>query len=187
MAAALPDGWMGKKGRRWMGRHAAESRRIIEVGVWKGRSTLTMAEAMPKGACLWAVDTWAGTPDDESQHELYAEDVGRGGDSVFGEFMWNLSRYIESGRVIPVRMDSVSAAEYLMREHGPVFDFVFIDADHSYRGASADIAAYRPLVRAGGVLAGHDFHWPGVERAVRESLPMDRVELGPKSIWSIRL
>jgi hypothetical protein len=31
-----------------------------------------------------------------------------------------------------------------------------------------DLAAWYPKVRSGGVLAGHDYHWPGVSRAVRE-------------------
>lgn len=44
-------------------------------------------------------------------------------------------------------------------------DFVFIDADHSYEGIVADIAAWRKIVKPGGILAGHDFDkrmldWP---------------------------
>lgn len=35
-------------------------------------------------------------------------------------------------------------------------DFLFIDADHSYKGVSKDFALYSPLVRKGGVIAFHD-------------------------------
>lgn len=35
-------------------------------------------------------------------------------------------------------------------------DFVFIDADHREASVRADIAAWRPKVRPGGVLSGHD-------------------------------
>lgn len=35
-------------------------------------------------------------------------------------------------------------------------DFLFIDADHSYQGVSADYRTYTPLVRPGGVIALHD-------------------------------
>jgi hypothetical protein len=35
---------------------------------------------------------------------------------------------------------------------------VFIDANHKHSAAAADIAAYWPKVRSGGVLAGHDFY-----------------------------
>jgi predicted O-methyltransferase YrrM len=58
------------------------------------------------------------------------------------------------------------------------FDAVFIDAGHDYENVAADIDAWRPKVRSGGILAGHDFslRFPGVIRAVKERF--DRV-----SIW----
>ena len=36
------------------------------------------------------------------------------------------------------------------------FDFLFIDGDHSYVGALADLKTYFPLVRPGGLIAFHD-------------------------------
>ena len=50
-------------------------------------------------------------------------------------------------------------------------DFVFIDADHRYEFAKADIGAWYPKVRDGGTISGHDFgdlRFPGVEKAVKE-------------------
>lgn len=181
-AKSLPEGWMGKHSRKWLRDQARRAERIIEVGVWKGRSTLVLARAT-RGT-VWAVDTWAGTPDDAEQHErLYAAEVESG--DVYAEFRRNLNPHIRAGKVVPVRMDSQVAARHLLMKHGQTFDFVFIDADHSYEGAMGDIEAYRPLIRPGGIMAGHDYHWPGVERAVTELLT--GVVLGPKSIWSVRL
>lgn len=37
------------------------------------------------------------------------------------------------------------------------FDFVYIDGDHSYEAVSEDLRAWWPLVRSGGILAGHDW------------------------------
>ena len=50
-------------------------------------------------------------------------------------------------------------------------DFVFLDADHDYESVKADIAAWLPKVKPGGILAGHDYMcgWPGVDRAVAEA------------------
>jgi cephalosporin hydroxylase len=39
---------------------------------------------------------------------------------------------------------------------GARFDFLFIDADHSYAGVKADYEMYGPLVRPGGIIAFHD-------------------------------
>jgi len=41
------------------------------------------------------------------------------------------------------------------------FDVVFIDGDHSYEGVVADIEAYMPYVRDGGMLCGHDYYREG--------------------------
>ncbi len=51
----------------------------------------------------------------------------------------------------------MKAAATFPREH---FDFVYIDADHSYEAVKADIEAWWPKVRMGGVLAGHDYTKP---------------------------
>lgn len=67
-------------------------------------------------------------------------------------------------------------------------DCVFVDGDHSYRGAKGDILAWLPNIKPGGIMAVHDFNkkevykdgpiegaphplpWPGVDRAVRKFL-----------------
>lgn len=176
-------GWMGKTSRKWLAKRAKEATRIIEVGVWKGRSTKVLA-AKTKGT-VWAVDHWQGCPSDPAQHEKLYTEADESGDAIYAQFRENLAEEIKAGKVVPVRMGSVEAARYLLGEHGPIFDFVFIDADHSYEGCKGDIEAYRGLVREGGVLAGHDIHWEGVKRAVDEAFPV--VELGPGSIWRVTI
>lgn len=61
--------------------------------------------------------------------------------------------YAKSRRHI-MRMPSSVAAG--MVEDG-VLDFVFIDGDHSYRAVSADISAWLPKLKKGGILCGHDY------------------------------
>lgn len=65
-------------------------------------------------------------------------------------------------------------------------DFVFIDAGHSYHAAKADIAAWRPKVKPGGFLMGHDYHpkFPGVIRAVDEAYPY--AARLPFWVWAVR-
>ncbi|MGE0431548.1 MAG: class I SAM-dependent methyltransferase, partial [Planctomycetota bacterium] len=61
------------------------------------------------------------------------------------------------------------------------FDFAFIDGEHTYDGASADIRNWGRRVRPGGILAMHDCirRFPGVQQAVAELQgdPRYRVEL----------
>ena len=50
---------------------------------------------------------------------------------------------------------SVSAAQQFADRS---LDFVYIDADHSYESCLADIDAWHPKIRVGGILSGHDYH-----------------------------
>lgn len=172
-----PDGWMGKNSLRWLKKQAAEAQHVVEVGVWLGRSTKAMAETCP--GTIYAVDTWEGVPDDPDQHGRLYED---GVDTVFDRFRANLKREIRSGKVIPVRTTSLQAAEWT---NGSPCDFVFIDADHRYEAVCDDIRAWLPKIMPGGILAGHDYGWPGVNAAVNELLPGH--QRGPGAIWWVRV
>ena len=55
------------------------------------------------------------------------------------------------------------------------FDLVFVDGNHDYEPVKADIDAWGPLIKEGGILCGHDWDekgasWPGVHKAVVEKL-----------------
>jgi predicted O-methyltransferase YrrM len=67
-------------------------------------------------------------------------------------------------------------------------DFVFIDADHSYSAVMQDIAHWRPKVRKGGWIGGHDYNakWPGVVSAVDLAFPKVKT-YQPGSIWGVFL
>jgi predicted O-methyltransferase YrrM len=63
--------------------------------------------------------------------------------------------------------------------------FVFIDADHSYDSAIDDIKNWEPKVRSGGLVCGHDTHFPEVYRAVRDYYG-SRVKMVPHDhCWAV--
>lgn len=70
-------------------------------------------------------------------------------------------------------------------------DFVFLDADHSAVALAADIAAWAPKVKPGGILCGHDFAnplFPEVEPTVL-AYGKDRaigIETGDDYTWFLR-
>lgn len=55
-------------------------------------------------------------------------------------------------------------------------DFVWIDADHSYKGVKDDIAAWWPKIKRGGAMGGDDFPMAGVKVAVEESGPYELIQ-----------
>jgi hypothetical protein len=64
-------------------------------------------------------------------------------------------------------------------------DFVFIDADHSTEGVRADINAWRPKIRAGGVLFGHDYNMKSVRDAVQSVYKGWQISLGDDHLWRV--
>ncbi len=88
----------------------------------------------------------------------------------FEETQKRLSKFI--GRFEIVRMVSNDAVK-LFADNS--LDFVYIDANHSYKNVLSDINAWFPKVKKGGIIGGHDFMDDntttgvyGVRRAVNE-------------------
>jgi len=120
---------------------------VAEVGSWTGLgSTQTFLSKLAEvpGATLVCVDNWRGGSA-EYQREMSERY------DIFGTFRAN----VEASRtqIIPIVADSISAAKLIAEN---TFDLVFIDADHSFDCIKADIAAWLPKVRPGGILCGHD-------------------------------
>lgn len=57
--------------------------------------------------------------------------------------------------------------------------FVNVDCDHSYEGVKADISAWWPKLKTGGVMAFHDYEMPhyGVKQAVTEFAQANGLEI----------
>jgi SAM-dependent methyltransferase len=154
--------------------HVRDGATFVEVGCWLGKSTAYCARRIlesGKAIRFVAVDTWEGSPSEPDMTEA----VARAGGSVFPLFCANMEELGVSGSIHIMKMPSVAAAGLF--EDGSL-DFVFIDADHSREALQADITAWRPKIRSGGTLAGHDWHtYRTVQEAVLAILSRDfRVE-----------
>lgn len=166
----------------WLARQASRCQRVAEVGAWMGRSTVAMAENLPPGGVLYAVDTWKGTP---VEHDKWL--AGKPEAWLMDTFGENVGKELFAPPAYKVRAlqePSVEASEYLTGRVPGGFDMIFIDAAHDYENVCADIRAWRKLLKPGGLLCGHDFDKgrPGVVRAVRELVPDVRFAFAG-SIW----
>ncbi len=89
------------------------------------------------------------------------------------------SRPALTGRFRLLRMTGRQAADLLpgLPYHHP--GFVYIDGNHDYEYAKADIADWWPHVVPGGILAGHDYteECHGVRIAVDEFVAAEGLEL----------
>lgn len=156
---------------------------FVEVGCKEGRTTGHILKAVPECRVV-AIDPWCVMPDQKSVQggETYENwDFGK----IEREFWENVGEH--DARCQMVRFTSENAAAMAETSLSYIIpaDLVFIDAAHDYESVKADIRRWYPLVRAGGVLAGHDFNhkWPGVQRAVAESFDLMQIGVGPDSVW----
>jgi predicted O-methyltransferase YrrM len=151
---------------------AEDGMHFVEVGAWKGRSSAFMAvEIANSGKKIQfdCIDTWEGDPNEQGHME--DEHVREG--KLYEHFLDNMKPV--EGYYKPVRASSTAAAN-LYEDNS--LDFVFIDAAHDYDNVTADIAAWLPKVKEGGLIGGHDWGHPPVARAVQDSLTDIAVEYG---------
>jgi cephalosporin hydroxylase len=117
---------------------------IIEVGCWYGESTIFMAQQLPEGGKIYAIDSWIGYP-----REIYKNTL-----NVYKRFLSNVVHAGQTEKVIPVRMTSLSASRTFSKYEAKA-DLIYIDADHAYKAVYSDIKAWSPYLKEGGMLCGN--------------------------------
>lgn len=155
---------------------------IIEVGVWKGCSTIAFAEAMKEQQLVGkviAVDTWLGAIEFWTKHIRGINDDERdlllvnGFPSLYYTFISNVVHRNVQDYVIPLPMPSTMAAQ-LVKYHKVTADIIHIDASHEFEDVRQDLNAWWSLLRDGGVFIIDDYdnsYFPGVRQAVDEFVP----------------
>lgn len=152
-----------------------------ELGVLRGLLFFRILDRCPK-VTLVGVDIWEPRPEQDAirsdggrsykEHDLggYEREVRK-----------SAAQY--GNRAIIHKMRTTEAAKLYDDE---TFDFVFLDADHTYEGVRADIAAWWPKVKIDGMLMGHDFQhgFPGVIRAVTERWP--HPQTFSDNVWAVQ-
>jgi len=109
-----------------------------EVGVWHGDFSALILENSSVEV-LHSIDPWTNADGDEMTTD-------------YEEAKIRLSKFV--GRSVIKKASSLSASSEFK---DGTLDFVFIDGDHRYEAVKADIEAWFPKVRAGGVFSGHDY------------------------------
>lgn len=147
-------------------------RLIIEVGTWKGASALHMAACCDElgfDTQILCIDTWLGAiefwGDTEDRDRYQSLQRRHGYPSVYYQFLANVVHQGQTQRILAFPQTSAIAARWLARQQIQA-DLIYIDGSHECADVLADILAYRPLVRRGGILFGDDYDWPGVREAV---------------------
>lgn len=129
----------------------------LEVGVFKGKFSATLAEANPQ-AQVYGVDAW----------KLDAHPPG-----VFGHgttqyyfdqcYLETLERTKNYKNYTIIKDLSVNAAKNFADNS---LDFVYIDAGHDFLNFTLDLTSWLPKVRPGGIMSGHDWAYYPFEKYI---------------------
>jgi predicted O-methyltransferase YrrM len=141
-----------------------EHSKLVEVGVFWGRSALFMVEELEKL---------------NKSMDFYGVDIN-GCPGCLNDKKLNF-----------LSMTSVEAANSFPDES---LDFVFIDASHTYENVLQDIKAWLPKVKKGGIISGHDYFdydqvkegsYPGVRKAVDECFSQEQIKHPARTVWEV--
>lgn len=159
-----------------------------ELGVSGGNLSEYLLREIPR-LTLFMVDSWR-MADPNSDYALAGGPYGKLTDETQAQKAVKavLRTRFAAGRRHVLWMDSVPASQ----RFGQELDFVFIDADHTYSAVKADIQAWAPKIKGGGLLCGHDYGTSpgspeGVKRAVDDYCRSEGRTLttGEGSVWWI--
>lgn len=133
---------------------------IVEIGSWKGKSTIQLGKGSKAGnkVRVYAVDPHTGS---------FEHKAAYGKISTVEEFKKNIKNAKVDDVITPIVKTSDDASKDFDR---PV-ELVFIDGCHDYESVKQDFELWFPKVISKGTVALHDtLRWPGPKRVAKEKI-----------------
>ncbi len=166
---------------------------VIDVGVWKGASTIYLADLMKQNGVpgvVIGVDTFLGSVEHWDRTSGFAGHIPFrfGLPMLYEQFLSNVVRCGARDRIVPLAQTSTVAGE-LLRRLGVHAGLIHIDASHDYADVLQDARTYWEILTPGGFLVGDDYNqdWPDVIKAANAFAVEKSVQvLSSKPKWLIR-
>jgi hypothetical protein len=124
---------------------------IVDVGVWKGQSTVFLAKALQSAGidgCVLAVDTFLGSLEHWNNPTCPLERI-HGFPELYKVFLSNVLSAGVQDYVVPIPQTSIAAAA-ILRRYSISVSMVHIDAAHEYPDVLRDAEEYWTLLQPGG-------------------------------------
>lgn len=155
----LPQGWFNHGPQVLALLEEHRPRVVVELGSWLGASAIAMARSVRRwGGTVTCVDTWAGELNED----------GGSPDGRAPLMLLSCARaMVEAGVSASVRLIPATTVDAAKHWTQPI-DFLYVDADHSRAGVLADLEAWLPHCKPGGLIVGDDYghpRYPGVQAA----------------------
>ena len=142
---------------------------VLEIGAWKGASTINMAQV---AKTVWAIDNFINLWTDEQ--------------NIQQQFIENVQKYGVADKVKLWAGDSRD----ILPKFKVTFDFIFVDGGHEFPVVNFDSEWSCKLIKPNGHIAWHDSDHPPVAAAIKEvteKYPLTKVkEDGMLSVYQFR-
>jgi len=138
---------------------------IVEIGSWKGRSTVALAcgSRMGNNVPVYAIDP----------HDSHTSTEGRSyGPEDNIRFLENIlkSGYADLIQIINLPSNvTVKAWQTLIVEDWKFIDLLFVDGNHDYKEVKKDFRSWEPFVKDNGYIAMHDSTKEGPAKEIKEA------------------
>jgi predicted O-methyltransferase YrrM len=157
---------------------------VVELGSYKGESAMALGHGIKKygkNAKLFCVDPFVPVKLSENPSK---------GEKKFNKnlrkynmrliFEKNMAKYPHS------TLQEKSEDAHVRFQFTPI-DFIYIDAEHTFKAVLNDIRKWINHINIGGVMCGHDYNLPDVKRAVDSYFSTDeyKIETPVDKIWKV--
>jgi len=137
---------------------------IVEIGSWKGRSTIWLGRGSKAGnkVKIYAIDPHTGSL---IHRQMYGEVW------TFEEFKKNIKAANVDDIVVPI----VKTSEEAEKDWNDLpVEFIWIDGDHEYKAVKLDFDKWSPHLIKGGTIAFHDTTFSGPKKVVIDNIYKSR-------------
>ena len=148
-----------RKGLAFLANDLNLTGKAVELGVWRGEFAEHNLNKW-RGSMYVLVDLWTSRDTDcvngNTSLCVYGGNESRSYDKMITELRMKRGGSRFQGRFQMVQNSTLEAARLFPDGH---FDWLYLDATHTYAEAKADLEAWYPKVKPGGLVSGHDYQF----------------------------
>lgn len=122
-----------------------KAKKICEIGIWKGDNLKNLLKHDVEEA--YGIDSYCNNHLSNKGIEFSLKDLN--------EMYENVKKLEIKYKNLKIIRELSCKASSLFKDN--YFDFIYIDADHSYEHIKEDLEIWYPKVKKGGILSGHDY------------------------------
>lgn len=176
------QGWFGAKHLyKAVVKEFGDHSHFLEIGAWKGQSTAFLAVEIiksKKAIRFDVVDTWQGSEEHIDSMSPAFEPILKETGTIYPIFEKNLKPVWDY--IKPIISTSEDAAKQYENNS---LDFIFIDGAHDYDNVIKDLTSWYPKLKLNGIIAGDDFEWPGVQKALKKFFVKNYIVHDDNNTW----